>query len=97
MQGRRNRQCAARWPLARVTLDKGRADGLYLGMEVRVGPTLSDSGRLTIDKLDEHTAEAAFQAFTTAGKPATSARNWSGHPHFRRDRERRRWRKRKAP
>lgn len=54
---------------ARLTLNKGRADGLYLGMEASVGP-LAGIGRLTIDKLDEHTAEAAYRAFTTAGKPA---------------------------
>lgn len=51
--------------LARVTFDKGSADGLYMGMEVRVS---HGRGTLTIDKLQEHTAEAAFQAFTSAGE-----------------------------
>jgi hypothetical protein len=54
---------------ARVTLDKGRADGLYLGMEVQVGDLMSDSGSLTIDTLDEHTAGGAFRAFDTADRP----------------------------
>lgn len=51
--------------LARVTLDKGSADGLYLGMEVRVS---RGRGTLTVDKLQEHTAEAEFRAFTSAGE-----------------------------
>ena len=53
---------------ARVTLDKGSADGLYLGMEIRVS---RGRGTLIIDKLQEHTAKAEFRAFTSAGKPAT--------------------------
>lgn len=56
--------------LARVTLDKGSADGLYLGLQVWIHKGIDGTGTLTIDKLQEHTAEAVFQAFTSVDKPA---------------------------
>ncbi len=46
---------------ARVTLDKGRADGIYLGMEIPVGSKAPDAGRLTIDAVNQHTAEGVFR------------------------------------
>ncbi len=48
----------------RITLDKGSADGLYLGMEIWVKPLTVNAGTLTIDKLEEHAAECEFRSST---------------------------------
>jgi hypothetical protein len=55
---------------ARLILDKGRADGLHLGMKIRIGGWSTDSGSLTIERLEEHEAEGKFEVFTSAREPA---------------------------
>jgi hypothetical protein len=55
---------------ARLTLDKGSAEGVYLGMAVRVFQGNYDQGALTVDQLHEHSAEALFHA----SYPATPSR-----------------------
>ena len=54
---------------ARVFLDKGSADGLYLGLTINL-PDAPFVASLTIDKLQEHSAECEFRAFTGADRPA---------------------------
>jgi hypothetical protein len=56
---------------ARILLDKGSADGLYLGLKIWVKSLSGDAATLTIDRLDEHSAEGAFQAFTSTDAVAT--------------------------
>lgn len=51
----------------RVTLDKGLADGLHKGMKIRVGGWSPGSGRLTIDRVEEHAAEGTFESINEQG------------------------------
>lgn len=54
----------------RITLNKGSADGVYIGLDVtlQLGSEYGTSGSLEIDKISEHTAEGMFRSYISPGK-----------------------------
>lgn len=55
---------------ARISLNKGSADGLYIGLEVRVELPHGFRATITIDELQEHIAGAECRVFSDVGECA---------------------------
>lgn len=55
---------------AHVWLDKGRAEGMFIGMRISIGEVCEYRGDIEITKVEEHSCEGTHRVFPFIDKPA---------------------------